>query len=280
MTRLRLDRAAERAEPRAEDERDVGNAIEAVAHDLRRGGRLRARVRDVRRNGGMRRWIVEPIRRHSLTSDSSQAGVFMCARPSPSASSLAFGAEVEGAGRPRDAPSAARELRELAFRDLSQLADEGAARLLEPDHVGLELASIVSNAVELALALRTRLAQDELRLSLGLLANFGAQLLRGHERLVERLVALAERAQLLVESARLGVELLIHPRQTLELFRDLIPEVLHFLLVVAAKRLGAEVVASNVERREVKGFIGHRPLSPNRTVPRRTMVAPSSTASS
>ncbi len=35
MRRLRIDRAAERTEPRAEDDRDVGHTVEVVAHDLR-----------------------------------------------------------------------------------------------------------------------------------------------------------------------------------------------------------------------------------------------------
>ena len=70
------------------------------------------------------------------------------------------------------------ELGELALGDLTQLADECTTRLLEPDNVGLELTSVVANRVELALSFRARLAQDQLRLALGLLANFGAQLLR------------------------------------------------------------------------------------------------------
>ena len=59
---------------------------------------------------------------------------------------------------------------------------------------------------------------------LRLLADLAAQLLRRDERLVDRLVALAERAQLLVEAARLRVEILIDARQPLELLGDLIAE--------------------------------------------------------
>jgi hypothetical protein len=81
-----------------------------------------------------------------------------------------------------------------------------------------------------------RLAPDQLRVALGLLARVGAQLLRGDERVVQRAIALAERAQLLVEVARLLLQLLIDAHQPLELRGDLLAELLHTGLVVAAQR--------------------------------------------
>ena len=119
----------------------------------------------------------------------------------------------------------------------------------------------------------------ELPFLLRLLADLAAQLLRGDERFVDRLVALAERAQLLVKAARLGVEILVDARQPLELLGHLLAKLIDALGIVAAQRL-AELVAANVERREMKGLVDHADLAPKRIVPRRTSVAPSSTATS
>ena len=89
----------------------------------------------------------------------------------------------------------------------AHLREVGAARALERVDLDLKAAHVDARLVKQAFALGTRLAQDQLRLAVGLLPGFGAQLLRGNERVVERLVALAERAELLVESLRLGLEL-------------------------------------------------------------------------
>ena len=97
------------------------------------------------------------------------------------------------------------------------------------------------------------------------------------QRVVERLVALAERAQLLVEAPRLGVEILIDARQPLHLLGDLIPELIDARGIVAAQR-ATEVVAPHVQWRKMKRFVDHLALAPKRVVPSRTMVAPSSTA--
>ena len=110
-----------------------------------------------------------------------------------------------------------------------------------------------------------------------LLADLAAKLLRRDERVVDRLVALAKRAQLLVKAARLGVEILIDSRQALELLGDLLAELIDALGIEAAQGF-PELVSPNVERREMEGFVNHAGLAPKRIVPRRTSVAPSSTA--
>jgi hypothetical protein len=75
--------------------------------------------------------------------------------------------------------------------------------------------------------------------------------LRADQRIVERLVALAEGAELLVEPARLGVELLALAREALELVGDLLAELVDTRLVVAAQRR-PELVPPRVDRGEVE----------------------------
>ena len=87
-----------------------------------------------------------------------------------------------------------------------------------------------------------------------LLADLAAELLGADERVVQRLVTLAEGPKLLVESLGLRLELLRLARQPLELLRDLLPELLDPLGVVAAQPV-AEVVAPHVERCEMKGLV-------------------------
>src|SRR6185437_10218490 len=113
----------------------------------------------------------------------------------------------------------------------------------------------------------------------GLLANLAAELLRRDERFVDRLVALAKGAELLVKAARFVVEVLVDAREPLQLFGHLVAELVHPLGIVAAERL-AEIVPAHIQRREVKSLVDHADLAPKRIVPRRTNVAPSSTATS
>jgi len=80
-----------------------------------------------------------------------------------------------------------------------------------------------------------------------------------------------------VEAARLRFEVLVQPREALQLLGDLLTELVHALGIVAPQR-AAEVIPPNVEWGEVKGLVDHAGLAPKRTVPRRTKVAPSSTA--
>ena len=151
------------------------------------------------------------------------------------------------------------------------------ARPLQGIELGAELADIGPRGLEKLFSFRARLAKDQLRLAIGLLARFGAQLLRGDERIIEGLVALTKRAQLFVKSLGLRLEFLVHARQPLQLIRDLVAELVHARLVVSAQRR-PEVEAPRVHRCQMEGLVVHQVLAPNRTVPRRTIVAPSSTA--
>src|SRR5688500_12565654 len=87
-----------------------------------------------------------------------------------------------------------------------------------------------------ALSLRLRFLEDELCFTLRLVADVRAQLLRCDERFVQRLVTLAECAELLVKAARLGVEILVDPAQPLHLFGNLVAKLLHFRGIVATQR--------------------------------------------
>src|SRR5262249_21978868 len=144
--------------------------------------------------------------------------------------------------------------------------------ILDTPHLGARL-------VEEAFGLRACLADDELPFLFGLLPDLVAQLLRGDQRVIDRLVSFTKRSELFVKPARLGVEILIDARQPLELLGDLIAELVDALGIVAADRL-AELVSARIERREMEGLVDHADRAPKRTVPSRTQVAPSSTASS
>src|SRR5205823_5117041 len=128
-----------------------------------------------------------------------------------------------------------------------------------------------------SLALPLRLAKNQLCLALCLLADFTAQLLRRDQRIVQRLVALAERPQLLVKATRLRIEVLIDARQAFHLLGNLIPELIDARGIVAAQR-APKVVAPYIQRCKMKRFVDHLALAPKRVVPSRTIVAPSSTA--
>jgi hypothetical protein len=238
-------------------------------------------------------------------------------------------------GRGQRALLRRRELRQLPLGQQAELREIGAVRPVERGDLLLDapllaaqllgaLASAVDRVAPDLIALGPRLAPDQLGLALGLLLGLVPELLRRDQRLVEGAVAIAERAQLLVEVAGLLVELLVQTRQTLELRGDLLTELLDARLVVAAQG-GAEVVAPRIERGQAEGVVGHRgrtrrereptkipgwrpggqrtdapaphadahrptperrhrptlrgqPRAPNRRVPSRTSVAPSSTA--
>ena len=115
--------------------------------------------------------------------------------------------------------------------------------------------------------------------AISLLADLRAQLLRGDEGVVQRLVAFAKGPKLLVEPLCLLLEVLIRPNEAFDLGRDLIAELVDARFVVAAQRR-PEIVPADVERCEMKGFVAHAYRAPNRTVPSLTIVAPSSTATS
>ena len=118
-------------------------------------------------------------------------------------------------------------------------------------------------------------------LALGGGARVGAQLLRRDERFVHRLLALAERAQLLGERGDALLEhrpVADHPLQRVG---DPHAEVLDPDRLVAAQAL-TELLLADVERREVEAVfvlgLDHAVLAPNSMVPKRITVAPSSTA--
>src|SRR5215831_10175350 len=151
--------------------------------------------------------------------------------------------------------------------------------MLETRDAFLHPADFAARLLDDAVRLGPCLPDDELPFLVGLLADVAAELLRGDQCLVDRLVPLAERAELLVEALGFGLELLVEARQAFQLLGDLVAELVDALGIVAANRL-AELVAANVERCEVEGFVHHTGLAPKRIVPKRTCVAPSSTATS
>jgi len=169
------------------------------------------------------------------------------------------------------------DLRELTFHHRAQLRQVRPARANETLDLVLEPACLGADALDVLLDLGARFAHQQLRFAVSLLADLGAELLRGHERVVERLVALTERAELLDEALRLLIEFLICPREPLDLGRHLIAKLVDARLVVSAQG-GAEIVPANVDRCEVKRFVANACRAPNRTVPSLTIVAPSSTA--
>src|ERR1700736_1748291 len=120
-----------------------------------------------------------------------------------------------------------------------------AARAIELDEMRLDLAHFGPRRLDLLLADDARFAHDELGLALRRLPDLLAQLLRAHQRVVERFVPIAKGAQLLVEPLGLGVQLDRLLREALELRGDLLPELLHALRIVAAER-APEIVAAHV----------------------------------
>ena len=118
----------------------------------------------------------------------------------------------------------------------------------------VQVANLIPAPLENLLRFPARLAKDELRLTLGLLADLPAKLLGADERVVERLVALPERTKLLVKSLRLRLELLRLPRQALQLLRHLLAELLHAFGIVSAQR-PTEIVPPDIERCEMKSLV-------------------------
>ena len=146
--------------------------------------------------------------------------------------------------------------------------------MLESRHTLLHAANLAARVLDDTVRLGAGLSDDELSLLVGLLADVAAELLRRDQCLVDRFVAFAERAELLVEAFCFGFELLVEARQAFQLLGDLVAELVDSLGIVAADRF-AELVAANVERCEVEGFVHHAGLTPKIIVPNRTCVAPS-----
>src|SRR5690554_796851 len=127
------------------------------------------------------------------------------------------------------------------------------------------------------LGLLLRLAARQLRIAQGLLPHFLAELLRTHERVGQRTLALLVIAKLLFElpDAVLVTEVLAH--ELLQSISHQLEEVVDQRGVVAAHcALEVAFLLADFERCQ----IDHRSRSPKRTVPSRTIVAPSSTAHS
>src|SRR5215213_1215247 len=133
------------------------------------------------------------------------------------------------------------DLGELALHHRAQLRQVRPARANETLDLLLEPACLGADALDVLLDLGSRFAHQQLRFAVRLLADLRPELLRGYERVVERLVALTKRAELLDQALRLLVELLICPREPLDLGRHLIAKLVDARLVVSAQR-GAEIV--------------------------------------
>jgi hypothetical protein len=125
---------------------------------------------------------------------------------------------------------------------------------IELGQVHLESPNLASHLLQLALALGSRFSNDQRRLTVGRFTDLVAELLGAHQGVVQRLVALAKCAKLLVEALCLRVQVHRLTRQALELLRHLLAESLHARRVVAAHR-ATEVVAPHIQRREMKGLV-------------------------
>ena len=159
------------------------------------------------------------------------------------------------------------------------LGEVTATQSLERIGVTLQLPHVNACRLDQPFGFEPRFADHDIGLARGLLLRRFAHLLRGDQGFVERLVSLAKGAQLFVECPRLGVEFLVRAHQSLDLVGDLLAKLVDPRRVVAAKRR-TKFVAPDINRREMKPFVSHGVRSPNRTVPSRTIVAPSSTATS
>src|SRR6478736_1073164 len=169
--------------------------------------------------------------------------------------------------------------------DLAELALEEGAEIRE---VGGELALrrleavahhpfLVLGAGHDAERFRLGLTQHRLCLPFRLLLHVGAELLRRHEGLIHRLLALAEGAELLLHPAHPLLELRPLAQEPIERLGDAVAELLDLRDVIAAER-ACEFLPAYVVRRQIEGIIGHWSLVPKRRVPSRTSVAPSSIA--
>ena len=121
------------------------------------------------------------------------------------------------------------------------------------------------------------LAQDGLGITIGLLLRGDPQLLRREQCFVHRTLPLTESPELLLEALQPFVQLQPLPDQTVEFFRDPGLELFHLCGIIPAKD-ALELLCPNIARGQVKRVVAHEPRSPNRRVPNRTIVAPSSTA--
>ncbi len=157
------------------------------------------------------------------------------------------------------------------------MGKEGATRPDERFHLVLNRAYLSPCRFDDLVAFGLGFTKDELCLLVRLLANVPTQLLRGDQCFVERLVALTKGTELFVEPFRLVLQFLALLEEVLHLGGDLVAELVDARLVVATQR-GAEVIPPDIQRSQMKGFVFHGVLAPNRIVPRRTIVAPSSTA--
>src|SRR3954463_8141736 len=142
-----------------------------------------------------------------------------------------------------------------------------------PDH-GFFLLSPLQNF----LCLGSGLAQHQLRLPLCLLPAVKPKLLRGDKCLVHCPLAIAEGTQLLLRTPKPLLVLGTIAQQPLQLFGDGLLELVDLGPGVAAQGAG-ELMRPPVERRQMERMIGApASRSPNKMVPTRMIVAPSSTA--
>ena len=164
-----VDLAREPAEPGAEDDRRH-RARARSARARRRAAALhgapvdaRVRVRRGRRDGGHDRSF---LRRRAAGERARRRadGIALAARRRASTTAGAC--------------SAALDLGELSLDHHAQLREVVRGAPLQLAMCVLETADLAAAALEDALALGARLAQDQLRLALGLLADLAAQLLR------------------------------------------------------------------------------------------------------
>src|SRR5688500_12614610 len=169
------------------------------------------------------------------------------------------------------------DLHELPLHHRAKLREIRAARADQSLNLVFEPPRIRANALDVLLDLRAGFTHQQLRFPIGLLADLRAELLRGHEGVVEGLVAFAKRPELLHEPLGFLLEILVEPDEPLQLSRDLIAKRIDARLVIPAQ-CRSEIVAADVERCQMKGFVAHALRVPNRMVPSLTIVAPSSTA--
>src|SRR2546425_8329323 len=162
------------------------------------------------------------------------------------------------------------------------LLDGGADTLLESvaldaqvlDHP-LDLARLARRLVQELRPLELRLLDHELALPARLLLDVLGQLLGGEERLLEDPLALLVVGDAGLDLGQLLLERVVLDDQPLELARDQVEERAD-LLLVEAPHLPGEPVAVDVDRCDLHALL----LSPKRARPTRTIVAPSSTATS
>jgi hypothetical protein len=142
-----------------------------------------------------------------------------------------------------------------------------------PPHVALRRQRLVQGPPRLSLGL----AHDHLGFAGGGRSRVFAQLLRRDQRLIHRALPLAECAQLLGERDHALFEHGPLAQDALQLVGDARPELFDADRLEAAQRF-PELLLPDVERCQVKAVFAHAALGPNSTVPRRSIVAPSSTA--